>query len=132
MTDQPETYEIRPASVSDFVQVSELYGHLSPNDIPVSASVQKSTFAQILDHPGMSILVAALQGRLVATLTLVVVPNLTRGCAPYALIENVVTHLEFRGQGFGQKLIADAIQRAWDNGCYKVMLLSGSQNDKAR
>ena len=62
----------------------------------------------------------------VATCTLVVVPNLTRRCAPYALIENVVTHTDFRQLGFGQKVLAAAIDAAWAKGCYKIMLLTGS------
>ncbi len=39
---------------------------------------------------------------MVATCTLVVIPNLTRGGTPYALIENVVTHTDHRNKGYWQ------------------------------
>jgi GNAT superfamily N-acetyltransferase len=62
--------------------------------------------------------------------TLVVIPNLTRNGASYALIENVVTHRDAiakRGHA-AAALIAHAIETAWDAGCYKVMLLTGSKD----
>ena len=34
-----------------------------------------------------------------------VVPNLTRGCQPYGVIENVVTHADYRGKGYGKKVV---------------------------
>ncbi|WP_297585783.1 GNAT family N-acetyltransferase [Roseibium sp.] len=131
MTARQEVPKIRPAIEGDLSDLTELYAHLGSNDFPAAETVQKATFKKILDHSGMTILVASIEAKLVATLTLVIVPNLTQGCAPYALIENVVTRSEHRGQGIGQQLIAAAIQRAWDNGCYKVMLMSGSRNQKA-
>jgi GNAT superfamily N-acetyltransferase len=56
------------------------------------------------------------------------VPNLTRGGVPYALIENVVTHAEHRGRGYGKAVLEAAIAKAWELDCYKVMLLTGSKN----
>jgi len=34
-----------------------------------------------------------------------VIPNLTRACRPYGVIENVVTHSSHRGQGWGHALL---------------------------
>jgi GNAT superfamily N-acetyltransferase len=64
-------------------------------------------------------------GRLVASCILVVVPNLTRGGRPFGVIENVVTHREYRRRGIGSELLHHALDLAWEAGCYKVMLLSG-------
>ncbi|MEM9633769.1 MAG: GNAT family N-acetyltransferase [Pseudomonadota bacterium] len=121
----------RPANVDDFADLVELYRHLSPDDHAASEDLQKSTFTKMLAHPGMTVLVASLNDRLVATLTVVVIPNLTRGCAPYALIENVVTNVDYRGLGFGGQLMEVAKNCAWQAGCYKIMLMSGAQNQKA-
>jgi GNAT superfamily N-acetyltransferase len=56
-----------------------------------------------------------------------VIPNLTRGGKPYALIENVVTHAAYRGRGFGQAVLRAAVERAWAARCYKAMLMTGSK-----
>ena len=131
MTELSDMFDFRPAALSDFSQLADLYRQLIPNDLPASDDLQLQTFRTMLGHPGLTILLACTKDRAVATCTLVVVPSLTRGCASYALIENVVTHKEYRGQGIGEKLMHDASDRAWQAGCYKIMLMSGSKNTEA-
>ena len=58
-----------------------------------------------------------------------VVPNLTRGCQPYGVIENVVTHADYRGKGYGKAVLRQALEYAWKRDCYKVMLLSGRKSE---
>jgi GNAT superfamily N-acetyltransferase len=50
---------------------------------------------------------------IIASCTLVVIPNLARGGQPYGLIENVVTHAAYRGRGFGKRLLRAAVEAAW-------------------
>jgi GNAT superfamily N-acetyltransferase len=68
-------------------------------------------------------------GKIISTCYLNIIPNLTRNASPYAVIENVVTDLAFRNQGFGQKLMKFALESAWKAGCYKVMLQTGSKRE---
>jgi ribosomal protein S18 acetylase RimI-like enzyme len=56
------------------------------------------------------------------------VPNLTRGGRPYSLIENVVVHTEYQKRGVGRTLMNEAMKIAKESNCYKIMLLSGSDN----
>ncbi|MES0808764.1 GNAT family N-acetyltransferase [Roseibium sp. SCPC15] len=126
-----DTPDYRPARLDDFAGLVDLYRNLSSDDHVASEDLQRTTFAQMLAHPGLTVLVASLESQLLATLTLIVIPNLTRGCAPYALIENVVTRIEYRGLGIGRRLMETAQQSAWQSGCYKIMLMSGAQNQKA-
>ncbi|CTQ53796.1 putative acetyltransferase [Roseibium album] len=121
----------RVADQNDLADLLALYKHLISTDLPTTLESQKQTFREMLSHPGLSVIVGHLGDKLVTSCTLVVIPNLTRGCASYAVIENVITHTDFRGMGIGEKIMRQAIQRAWDAGCYKVMLMSGSQNGKA-
>jgi GNAT superfamily N-acetyltransferase len=65
----------------------------------------------------------------VASCILTVIPNLTRGCAPEGLIENVVTHSDFRRRGFGRAILQRALEEAWRDGCYEAMLLIGRLNE---
>ena len=78
-------------------------------------------------YGGSVILVGEFGGRLAASCSLVVVPNLTRGGSSYGLIENVVTHSDYRKRGFGRQLLTAASDAAWQAGCYKVMLMTGSK-----
>ena len=119
---------IRPATPSDLGALLSLYYDPNPEDLKADRFRQEQTYAQMLDQKGLTILLAFLDETPVATLTLVIVPNLTRGCAPYAIVENVVTLTSCRGKGIGKRLMKDAIARCWKAGCFKIMLMSGSAN----
>jgi GNAT superfamily N-acetyltransferase len=116
---------LRPAGPDDLPGLLALYAELNPADPPLDAATAEARFTAILAQPGMMIFVAAKGEAPLASCTLVVVPNLTRAGAPYALIENVVTHSSARRQGLGRAVIRHAIDSAWKAGCYKVMLLTG-------
>jgi GNAT superfamily N-acetyltransferase len=119
---------IRVAEASDLPALLGLYAQLNPADPPIEAAVAIERMTAILAQPGMRIFIGFAGKVAAATVTLVVVPNLTRAGASYALIENVVTSADHRKQGFGAALIAHAIDAAWVAGCYKVMLLTGSKD----
>ena len=74
-------------------------------------------------------LIGRLGGKSITSCVLTIIPNLTRGGRPYALVENVVTHAEYRRQGIGTRLLHAALQSAWERGCYKVMLSTGSKRE---
>jgi GNAT superfamily N-acetyltransferase len=67
------------------------------------------------DDPRMQVLVAECSG-LLGTGMLVIVPNLTQGARPYALIENVVTRANIRGQWVGTALMRAAVTHAQAQG----------------
>ena len=69
-------------------------------------------FDEIQRHGNITIVVAAepISGEIVGALTLVIVPNLTYGGHPWAVLENVVVVKERRGQGIGSKMLAYAIE----------------------
>jgi len=119
---------IRPASETDLSGLLALYGELNPADPPLDHAFGADRFKAILAHPGMTVFIGFVGEIAAASVTLVIVPNLTRGASPYALIENVVTSSAFRRRGLAGALIAHAIAEAWSAGCYKVMLLTGSKD----
>lgn len=119
--------QIRQAQENDLEEVIRLYRQLNPGDPPLDPNVALDTWRQILSNRLIHLYVVEDRPRLISTCILTIIPNLTRGCSPYGLIENVVTDQDFRRKGIGARLLKYALKDAWKSGCYKVMLLTGSK-----
>ncbi|BCH54964.1 GNAT family N-acetyltransferase [Agrobacterium vitis] len=122
--------KIRAAQPDDLEILLSLYQELNSDDDLLQPDLVREKYAAILAHPGLTIFLALYMETPVATTSLVVIPNLTRGGRPYALIENVASAISHRGQGYGKAVVLHAIDAAWQAGCYKAMLLTG-RTDKA-
>ena len=119
--------ELRPAKTGDLPALLKLYRHLNPNDEILPNEARHGIWRTMLNQPGFTCIVAIQEGALVASCCLAVIPNLTRGGRSYAFIENVVTHGDYRRRGNGRAVLNEALRQAWQAGCYKAMLLSGSK-----
>ncbi|WFE54277.1 GNAT family N-acetyltransferase [Micromonospora sp. WMMD1155] len=117
----------RAAGPDDFTQIIRLYRQLNPDDPVLNDGSDRVVYQRILDTPGLSLFVLDLDGVVVATTYLNVIPNLSRSASPYAVIENVVVEESRRGTGLGRQIMAGTLQAAWDAGCYKAMLMTGSR-----
>ena len=118
----------REAGPDDLEDVLRLYRQLQPEDPVLHDGSDAAAFARILSSPGLHLFVLEADGAVVATAYLNVIPNLTRSASPYAVIENVVVEKALRGTGLGKQIMARVLRAAWDAGCYKAMLLTGSRN----
>ena len=124
--------EIRKAAAKDAEVLIDLYGnHLAahPPREPQSIVKWQEKIAQFESDPGYFIFVGEVEKRVVSSVTLVVVENLTRNMRPYAVIENVVTHADFRGKGYAKMLMQKATETAIELGCYKIMLMTSSKEE---
>lgn len=117
---------IRPVDRADLPRLLDRYAHLNADDVRASPEDAVAALAQLRGYEGSVVLVGMIEDALVSTCALVVIPNLTRGAKPYALVENVVTHADHRSVGFGRAVLRAAVEQAWDAVCYKVMLMTGS------
>jgi GNAT superfamily N-acetyltransferase len=121
---------IRQMQRHELPALLDLYGHLHPTDVPrPDEETLGRLWNEILNDPKLHYFVAEAEGQFVASCTLAIIPNLTRGARPYGVIENVVTHANYRRQGIGTQLLQHALQTAWSQQCYKVMLLTGSKQE---
>ncbi|TCK98036.1 L-amino acid N-acyltransferase YncA [Natranaerovirga hydrolytica] len=126
-----DIYNIRLIQKEELQGLLDLYRHLDNGD-PVledSVTLQKLWHSIYLD-PNLYYIVAEKESLLVSTCTISIIKNLTRNMRPYGLIENVVTHSEYRNQGLGKKVLKKAVEIAKKNNCYKVMLLTGSKKQE--
>jgi GNAT superfamily N-acetyltransferase len=106
-----------------------LYAHLHESDDPMPPAADvEAVWAEALANPRIKYIGGFSGDSLVSSCTLTVIPNLTRGCRPYGVIENVVTHAAYRRQGWGKAVLAHALDEAWHQRCYKVMLLTGRKD----
>ena len=122
--------KVRALVHPDLSSLLALYGDLIRNDAPLpDANTVDSVWSESLDNPRMRHFGGFDGAGLVAACTICVVPNLTRGCRPYALIENVVTAATHRRKGWGRAVLSEALGFAWSQNCYKVMLLTGRQDE---
>ena len=122
------TREIRESELDALLT---LYAHLHAVDDPLpERSVVETTWKELFATPYFKYFGTTIGGRLISSCTLSVIPNLTRGCRPYGVIENVVTHEDFRRQGYGRAVLNHALDYAWSENCYKVMLLTGRKDEK--
>ena len=117
----------REAGPDDLQAVLRLYRQLQPEDPVLRDGSDAAAFARILGSPGLHLFVLEADGAVVATTYLNVIPNITRSASPYAVIENVVVDEASRGTGLGKEIMAATLRAAWDAGCYKAMLLTGSR-----
>jgi GNAT superfamily N-acetyltransferase len=118
---------IRHALPADLPQLLALYRHLDPQDKSPALDLAAQRLAELQLLGGSAVLIGLAETSVVASCTLIVIPNLTRGGRAYGLIENVVTDAAFRGRGYGKQMLQAAVAAAWQADCYKVMLMTGSK-----
>lgn len=120
---------IREINESDFNGLFELYTQLHGNPIPENTAELTAHCRKILNDENHHIIVAEEDGKIVSSCVCVIVPNLTHGQRPYALIENVVTDEEYRRRGLAAACLDFAREIAVNANCYKMMLLTGSKEE---
>ncbi|MEQ8816263.1 MAG: GNAT family N-acetyltransferase [Thalassobaculum sp.] len=115
----------RPARAEDLPGLLALYAATE-----VSAAAQPPERAariwrETLAHPGAAVFVTDHDDRIAASCMLVTAPNLLRGGRSHAFLENVATHPELQGRGYGTAVVEAALAHAWAADCHHVLMQSG-------
>jgi len=119
--------KIRFAKEDDLRSLLELYTFLNNNPLPVIDERIEEIWGRILNASDQRIIVGICDNKVVSTCVLMIIQNLTHKQEPYAIIENVVTHVDYRGKGYGTMILDYAMNIALEEGCYKVSLMTGSK-----
>ncbi|WP_458204906.1 GNAT family N-acetyltransferase [Haladaptatus sp. NG-SE-30] len=117
----------RTIRADELDELLTLYQMLNPDDPPLVRSEElHDQWQRMIRDDSLEIVVVEDDGRLVSSCVLSITENLTRNARPFGLIENVITHEDRRGHGFGKRCLEKATEMAEKRDCYKVMLLTGS------
>lgn len=120
---------IREANKNDLEEILNLYLYLHEKSVPKDSEQLRKTWDSIINDANHHLIVCEIDGKIVASCVCVIIPNLTRNVRPYAFVENVVTHREYRKKGYATDCLNFAKQIAEENNCYKMMLLTGSKEE---
>ena len=120
--------KVRLIDYNELEKLLQLYKHLKQEDpeLAMDEALEK-LWGEIYSDPNSYYIVVDINGKIIASCVLSVIRNLTRNARPYGLIENVVTHSDYRNKGYGRSVLKKALEIAWKRNCYKVMLLTGSK-----
>lgn len=119
---------IRYIQKHELRELLDLYKYLNKDDPDLMEDAElKKLWQEILEDRNHHYFVVDVDGKLVSSCVMVVIKNLTRSASPYAIIESVVTHPDYRKRGIGTRLLKKAQEIAREKGCYKIMLLTGKK-----
>ena len=118
---------VREVKKEDLDAILKLYLFLHEESIPEYNAHLENTWNQIIGDPNHHLIVNEIDGQIVSSCVCVIIPNLTRNVRPYAFVENVVTHADYRKKGYAGECLDYARKIAERENCYKMMLLTGSK-----
>lgn len=122
---------IRPIKYQELNELLDLYIHLNKDDPRLELDEQlKNKWLKIFNNENYFYIIGEYKGKIVSSLVLTIIDNLTRNARPYGLIENVVTHPDYRKMGIGRMMLNKALNTSWERNCYKVMLLTGRKDQE--
>ncbi len=113
----------RPLTLADTQGALALFDVLTTG--PKGGDAQM--FARVVSHDGTTVFGVLDDDTLRAMCPLHLLPSVTWGGRPYGLIENVVTAPTHRLRGLGRPAMQAALDHAWAQRAYKVMLLTGQK-----
>ena len=98
-----------------------------------STSLQKAQdiFYRIRTYPDYHVYIAVEDGEIVGTFALLIMDNLAHNGAPSGIIEDIVVKKDRQGKGIGKQMMAYAMKKCKEAGCYKLTLSSNTVRDKA-
>ena len=121
--------DIRPAKLADLPGILALYRQLNPDDPVLELAAAEPVWTALLASGLTTPYVIDRGGLLVASCTLAIIPNLSRGARRYGVIENVVTHADHCRTGLGKAVLEVAMAKAWKTDCYKILLTTGRRDE---
>lgn len=132
MNDADAPLLIREATETDLPDVLGLYAQPDLDDGDVLPLAQaREILARFKRYPDYKLYVAVDGDELVGSLALLVMDNLGHVGTPSGVVEDVVVEPSRQGQGIGRQMVAFALERCGQGGCYKLALSSSLKRERA-
>ena len=123
---------IRQAMPADLPQVLALCRQLDlPGEPALSELQAQAQFEALTAGERHRIYVAEQQGQVVGTFALTFIGGLAHSARDSCIVEDVVVTPSLRGTGVGKKMMAFAMRECAARRCYKLVLSSHLQRDRA-
>ena len=123
--------KVRKIKETELGKLLSLYEHLHDDDTKIDNDALEVIWQKILNNDSLIYFVIGQDDLLVSSCNLTIILNLTRRAKAIGLIENVVTHSNYRNKGLGKLVIKTAVNFAKRKNCYKITLLSSSKRTGA-
>lgn len=123
---------IREATEADLPGVLALYAQpdIDAGDV-LTPDDAREIFARFRLYPDYRLYVVTEGNEIVGSFALLIMDNLGHLGAPSGLVEDVVVQPNRQGQGIGKQMMAFAIERCSERGCYKLALSSNLKRRRA-
>lgn len=90
--------------------------------------LMETKFLKLSDNPNY-IFINALEGNnLIGSVSGIICEELYGECKPFMVIENLIVDHEYKRKGIGKALMTEIEQRAIENDCYQIFLIT--HNDR--
>ncbi len=123
----PAPCTVRPAGHGDLLAVLGVHARRDPGGEPPATATprEEAAWQRMMRSPDVTVYCAEVDGGVVGTATLTVLPNVAyRDCAPSAVIEAVVVAHQHRRRGVATEIVRRALADARAAGCDKVQVVS--------
>lgn len=123
---------IRKAKSTDAQDLKTMYFDYLTH-FPPKEEQDMNLWGELLDKfekdENMHLLIVEEDDKIVSSVQMAIVEGLTHNVRPFAVIENVVTHIDYRNRGYASALLERASEIAKERRCYKVFLETGSNKE---
>ena len=127
---------VRTATEADIPRILELYKQLAMDPaeretVRAEPEFSRKAFQEMAALEGYYLLVAEVDGKVVGTTVLIILPGLAHGISRWGVVEFMVVDEAHRSRGIGRALMDHAAGIAQATGCYKIMLGSNKKRTDA-
>ena len=122
----------REASITDLPEVLRLYAQPDLDDGKMLPLAQAERIFDLMKrYPDYRVYVSVIEKNIVGTFALLIMHNLAHLGDPSAVIEDAAVDPAWQERGIGKMMMRYALKLAADKGCYKAVLSSNLERERA-